>query len=71
MFTQVLDPLGSLTLTCLLALLPVVSLLVLLAAGRWASWARWRMSPASFRLRCISAHIRPTSPAQSSASSRC
>jgi lactate permease len=38
MFTQVLDPLGSLTLTCLVALVPVVSLLVLLAAFRWPAW---------------------------------
>jgi lactate permease len=38
MFTQVLDPLGSLTLTCLVALVPVVSLLVLLAACRWPAW---------------------------------
>ncbi|MDE2052375.1 MAG: hypothetical protein KGJ72_15300, partial [Gammaproteobacteria bacterium] len=30
MFTQLLDPLGNLTLTCLVALVPVVSLLVLL-----------------------------------------
>ncbi|HEX4269716.1 MAG TPA: L-lactate permease [Steroidobacteraceae bacterium] len=38
MFTQVLDPLGNLTLTCLAALVPVVSLLVLLAACRWPAW---------------------------------
>ena len=29
MFTQVLDPLDNLTLTCLVALIPVVSLLVM------------------------------------------
>jgi lactate permease len=38
MFTQVLDPLGSLTLTCLAAMVPVVSLLLLLAAFRWPAW---------------------------------
>ena len=35
MFTQVLDPLNNLTLTCLVALIPVVSLLVMLAVFRW------------------------------------
>src|SRR5207237_1902738 len=34
MFTQVIDPLDNLTLTCLVALIPVVSLLVMLAVFR-------------------------------------
>jgi lactate permease len=38
MFTQVLDPLHNLTLTCLVALIPVVSLLVMLAVFRWPAW---------------------------------
>src|SRR5512146_2579456 len=38
MFTQLLDPLGNLTLTCLVALIPVVSLLALLAVFRWPAW---------------------------------
>ncbi|MDE2137203.1 MAG: L-lactate permease [Gammaproteobacteria bacterium] len=38
MFTQILDPLGNLTLTCLVALIPVVSLLVMLAVFRWPAW---------------------------------
>ena len=38
MFTQVLDPLHNLTLTCLVALVPVVSLLVMLAVFRWPAW---------------------------------
>jgi lactate permease len=38
MFTQVLDPLHNLTLTCLVALIPVVSLLVILAVFRWPAW---------------------------------
>jgi lactate permease len=38
MFTQVLDPVGNLTLTCLVALVPVVSLLALLAVFRMAAW---------------------------------
>ncbi len=38
MFTQVIDPLQSLTLTCLVALIPVVSLLVLLAVFRMPAW---------------------------------
>src|SRR5579863_2732577 len=38
MFTQVLDPLGNLTLTCLVALIPVVSLLVMLAVFRTPAW---------------------------------
>jgi lactate permease len=38
MFTQLLDPLGNLTLTCLVALIPVVFLLVLLAIFRLPAW---------------------------------
>ena len=38
MFTQLLDPLGNLTLTCLVALIPVVFLLVLLAGLRLPAW---------------------------------
>ncbi|HYB32506.1 MAG TPA: L-lactate permease [Steroidobacteraceae bacterium] len=38
MFTQLIDPLGNLTLTCLVALIPVVLLLVLLAVFRWPAW---------------------------------
>src|SRR5258708_9997054 len=38
MFTQLIDPLGNLTLTGLVALIPVVSLLVLLAVFRWPAW---------------------------------
>lgn len=38
MFTQLLDPLDNLTLTCLVALIPVVSLLLLLALFRWPAW---------------------------------
>jgi lactate permease len=38
MFTQLIDPTGSLTLTCLVALIPVVTLLVLLAVFRWPAW---------------------------------
>ncbi len=38
MFTQMLDPLGNLTLTCLVALVPVVSLLVMLAVWRLPAW---------------------------------
>jgi len=38
MFTQLLDPLGNLTLTCLVALIPVVSLLFMLAVLRWPAW---------------------------------
>ena len=38
MFTQLIDPLGNLTLTCLVALIPVVLLLVLLAVLRMAAW---------------------------------
>jgi lactate permease len=38
MFTQLIDPLDNLTLTCLVALIPVVSLLVMLAVFRWPAW---------------------------------
>src|SRR5690348_15708937 len=38
LFTQILDPLDNLTLTCLVALIPVVALLVLLAVFRWPAW---------------------------------
>jgi lactate permease len=38
MFTQLLDPLGNLTLTCLVALVPVVSLLAMLAVWRLPAW---------------------------------
>src|SRR5258705_1971496 len=38
MFTQVIDPLDNLTLTCLVALIPVVSLLVMLAVFRLPAW---------------------------------
>ncbi len=38
MFTQVLDPLDNLTFTCLVALIPVVSLLVMLAVLRIPAW---------------------------------
>ena len=38
MFTQLIDPLGNLTLTCLVALIPVVSLLVMLAIWRLPAW---------------------------------
>jgi lactate permease len=38
MFTQILDPLNNLTVTCLVALVPVVLLLVLLAVFRWPAW---------------------------------
>ncbi len=38
MFTQQIDPLGNLTLTCLVALVPVVSLLVMLAVWRLPAW---------------------------------
>lgn len=34
MFTQIVDPVGNLGLTCLIALIPVVLLLVLLAVYR-------------------------------------
>jgi lactate permease len=38
MFTQLIDPLGNLTLTCLVALIPVVSLLIMLAVFRLPAW---------------------------------
>jgi lactate permease len=38
MFMQLIDPLDNLTLTCLVALVPVVSLLVLLAVFRMPAW---------------------------------
>ena len=38
MFTQIIDPLGNLTLTCLVALVPVVFLLILLAVFRLPAW---------------------------------
>ena len=38
MFTQLIDPLENLTLTCLVALVPVVSLLVMLAVFRLPAW---------------------------------
>jgi lactate permease len=39
MFTQVVDPLGNLALTCIVALVPVCLLLVLLAVLRVTAWA--------------------------------
>src|SRR5208283_1328267 len=38
MFTQIVDPVGNLGLTCLIALVPVVLLLVLLAVYRVSAW---------------------------------
>jgi len=38
MFTQLIDPLDNLTLTCLVALIPVVFLLILLAVFRLPAW---------------------------------
>ncbi len=38
MFTQVIDPLGNIGLTCLVALIPVALLLVLLAVYRMSAW---------------------------------
>jgi lactate permease len=38
MFHQLIDPLDNLTLTCLVALIPVVSLLVMLAVFRLPAW---------------------------------
>jgi lactate permease len=38
MFTQIVDPLGNLALTCLVALVPVCLLLVLLAVFRVTAW---------------------------------
>ncbi|SRR5579883_687197 len=39
MFTQVIDPLGNLALTCIVALIPVCLLLILLAILRVTAWA--------------------------------
>jgi lactate permease len=39
MFTQVVDPLGNLALTCIVALVPVCLLLILLAVLRVTAWA--------------------------------
>ncbi|HUN48489.1 MAG TPA: L-lactate permease, partial [Stellaceae bacterium] len=38
MFTQIVDPIGNLALTCLVALIPVVLLLILLAIYRVSAW---------------------------------
>jgi lactate permease len=38
MFTQILDPTGNLFITWLVALIPVVALLFMLAALRWSAW---------------------------------
>jgi lactate permease len=38
MFTQLINPLGNLTITCLVALVPVVSLLLMLAVWRLPAW---------------------------------
>jgi lactate permease len=38
MFTQIVDPVGNLGITCLIALIPVVLLLVLLAVFRISAW---------------------------------
>ena len=38
MFTQILDPFGNLFVTWLVALVPVVALLFMLAALRWSAW---------------------------------
>ena len=38
MFTQLINPLDNLTLTCLVALIPVVILLLMLAIFRWPAW---------------------------------
>ena len=38
MFTQLIDPLGNLTLTCLVALVPVVLVLLMLAVWRLPAW---------------------------------
>ena len=38
MFTQTVDPTGNLGFTCLIALIPVVFLLVLLAVFRVSAW---------------------------------
>ena len=38
MFTQIVDPIGNLGITCLMALIPVVLLLVLFAVFRVSAW---------------------------------
>ncbi len=38
MFTQILDPTGNMFVTWLVALIPVVALLFMLAALRWSAW---------------------------------
>ncbi len=38
MFSQIIDPLGNIGLTCIVALIPVVLLLVLLAVFRMSAW---------------------------------
>lgn len=38
MFKQILDPTGNLFITCLVALIPVVALLFMLAVLRWSAW---------------------------------
>ena len=38
MFTQIVDPIGNLGITCLVALIPVVLLLILLAVFRVSAW---------------------------------
>ncbi|HEY4038778.1 MAG TPA: L-lactate permease, partial [Burkholderiaceae bacterium] len=38
MFTQILDPTGNLFFTWLVALIPVVALLYMLAGLRWSAW---------------------------------
>ena len=38
MFTQIVDPVGNLGITCLIALIPVVLLLTLLAVFRVSAW---------------------------------
>ena len=38
MFTQILDPIGNLFVTWLVAMVPVVLLLVLLAVFRMSAW---------------------------------
>jgi lactate permease len=38
MFTQIVNPVGNLGITCLVALIPVVLLLVLLAVFRVSAW---------------------------------
>src|SRR5918912_1016776 len=38
MFTQIVDPIGNMFLTWIVALIPVVALLFMLAALRWSAW---------------------------------